>query len=188
MVAGQFVEADGRFAAFVQAHPDDPLTVHARLYRGRIALDRGDAAAAAEEIDKERGVIVEEWRTGLGAGDRIFDEQMAVLFRGSKYAERRTIGDMDIIQNHDHDTIRRYYRDWYRPDLQAVIDAWPDRACVPIAEPCGFDVIDAAVAPHDPQTVGNGPALQQPRHGNQVLGAVQRDHRELAARVPGDSL
>jgi zinc protease len=74
-----------------------------------------------EEIDKERGVIVEEWRTGLGAQDRIFDEQMAVLFRDSKYAERRTIGDMDVIQHHEHDTIRRYYRDWYRPDLQAVI-------------------------------------------------------------------
>jgi zinc protease len=74
-----------------------------------------------EEIDKERGVIVEEWRTGLGAQDRIFDEQMPVLFKDSKYAERRTIGDMDVIRNHEHDTIRRYYRDWYRPDLQAVI-------------------------------------------------------------------
>ncbi len=74
-----------------------------------------------EEIDKERGVIVEEWRTGLGADDRIFDAQMEVVFHGSKYAERRTIGDMDVIQNHEHDTIRRYYRDWYRPDLQAVI-------------------------------------------------------------------
>ena len=74
-----------------------------------------------EEIDGERGVIVEEWRSGLGAQDRIFDAQMPVVFHDSKYAERRTIGDMDIIQNHEYDTIRRYYRDWYRPSLQAVI-------------------------------------------------------------------
>jgi len=74
-----------------------------------------------EEIDKERGVIIEEWRSGLGADDRIFDEQMPVRFHDSKYAERRTIGDHEIIASFEHDVIRRYYRDWYRPDLQAVI-------------------------------------------------------------------
>lgn len=74
-----------------------------------------------EEIDKERGVIIEEWRSGRNADERIYNQQMPVLFHGSKYAERHTIGDMEIVANFPHDTIRRYYRDWYRPDLQAVI-------------------------------------------------------------------
>jgi len=74
-----------------------------------------------EEIDLERGVIVEEWRVGLSAGRRIWDRQLPIIFRGSKYAERSVIGDMDIVRNHEYDTIRRYYRDWYRPDLQAVV-------------------------------------------------------------------
>ena len=74
-----------------------------------------------EEIDKERGVVVEEWRLGQGAGQRIFDKQLPVLFKGSRYADRLPIGSMDIIQNAEHETIRRFYRDWYRPDLMAVV-------------------------------------------------------------------
>jgi zinc protease len=74
-----------------------------------------------EEIDKERGVVVEEWRLGQGAGQRIFDKQIPVLFKGSRYAERLPIGSMDIIENADHETVRRFYRDWYRPDLMAVV-------------------------------------------------------------------
>lgn len=76
---------------------------------------------ADEEIDLERGVIVEEWRVGLGAARRIRELQLPVIYHGSKYAERRVIGDMDIVRNHEYDTIRRFYRDWYRPGLQAVV-------------------------------------------------------------------
>jgi len=74
-----------------------------------------------EEIDKERGVIVEEWRLGRGAEARMMDEYFPVLFRGSQYAERLPIGDMDIVRNFSYDVIRRFYADWYRPDLMAVI-------------------------------------------------------------------
>lgn len=74
-----------------------------------------------EEIDKERGVVVEEWRLGQGAGQRIFDKQLPVLFKGSRYAERLPIGSMDVIQNASHETVRRFYEDWYRPDLMAVV-------------------------------------------------------------------
>jgi len=74
-----------------------------------------------EEIDKERGVVVEEWRSGQGAGQRMFDEQLPVIFKGSHYAERLPIGSVDVIENASHETIRSFYRDWYRPDLMAVI-------------------------------------------------------------------
>ncbi|NQV40897.1 MAG: insulinase family protein [Candidatus Marinimicrobia bacterium] len=74
-----------------------------------------------EEIDKERGVVVEEWRLGQGASQRIFDKQIPVLFKGSRYAERLPIGSMDVIQNASHESVRRFYNDWYRPDLMAVV-------------------------------------------------------------------
>jgi zinc protease len=74
-----------------------------------------------EEIDRERGVIVEEWRLGRGAGARMRDAQFPILFQDSKYAERLPIGDMDVVQNFEHETLIQFYRDWYRPDLMAVI-------------------------------------------------------------------
>jgi len=74
-----------------------------------------------EEIDKERGVVVEEWRLGQGAGQRIFDKQLPIMFQGSHYADRLPIGSMDVVQNASYETIRRFYNDWYRPDLMAVV-------------------------------------------------------------------
>jgi zinc protease len=74
-----------------------------------------------EEIDKERGVIGEEWRLGRGAQMRMLDEQLPVLFEGSKYAERLTIGKKAVIDTCHYDTLRRFYADWYRPDMMAVI-------------------------------------------------------------------
>jgi zinc protease len=75
----------------------------------------------AEEIDKERGVVIEEWRLGRGAQARIFDKQAPVLFQDSRYAERLIIGSEEVLASFPHDTLRRYYRDWYRPDLMAVV-------------------------------------------------------------------
>ncbi len=74
-----------------------------------------------EEIDKERGVIEEEWRLGRGAGSRMFDKQFPIIFKNSQYAKRITIGDINIIRNFKHDVLRRFYKDWYRPDLMAVV-------------------------------------------------------------------
>lgn len=74
-----------------------------------------------EEIDKERGVVIEEWRLGRGAWGRIRDKQFPVTFHGSRYAERLIIGDKETLESAPHDTLRRFYRDWYRPDLMAVI-------------------------------------------------------------------
>ncbi len=74
-----------------------------------------------KEIDKERGVILEEWRLGLGADDRMRKKAFPVIFKDSKYAERIPIGKPEIIKNFKHETIRQFYKDWYRPDLQAII-------------------------------------------------------------------
>jgi len=74
-----------------------------------------------EEIDKERGVVIEEWRGRRGAGARVQDQQFPVLFKGSRYAERLPIGEVEVLESFPHDEIRRFYRDWYRPDLQAVV-------------------------------------------------------------------
>ena len=73
------------------------------------------------EIDKERGVIIEEWRLRRGASARMQDKQFPVLFQGSRYARRLPIGEVEIIESFEHDALKRFYRDWYRPDLMAVI-------------------------------------------------------------------
>jgi zinc protease len=74
-----------------------------------------------EEVDKERGVVIEEWRRGRGARARMFDEQLPVLLHGSRYADRLPIGTVEVLESFEHETIVRYYRDWYRPDLMAVV-------------------------------------------------------------------
>ena len=74
-----------------------------------------------EEIDMERGVVFEEWRSGRGAAARMRDEYFPVLFSDSLYGVRMPIGDMEVVKNSSYDTIKRFYRDWYRPDLMAVI-------------------------------------------------------------------
>ena len=75
----------------------------------------------SEEIDKERGVVIEEWRLGQGAGARLRDKQFPILLKGSRYAERLPIGKKAVLDTFKHEAAKRFYRDWYRPDLMAVI-------------------------------------------------------------------
>ncbi len=75
-----------------------------------------------EEIDSERGVIHEEWRTRRSSGNyRIYMESRKYILKGSKYTKRDVIGDLDVIDNFDYQIIKDFYHDWYRTDLQAVI-------------------------------------------------------------------
>jgi len=74
-----------------------------------------------EEIAKERGVIKEEWRLGQGAQDRMSRKFFPVLFYNSQYAKRMVIGKPEIFETASFDTYRRFYQDWYRPDLMAVV-------------------------------------------------------------------
>lgn len=76
---------------------------------------------ADEEIDKERGVVIEEWRLGRGANQRMRDKYFPILFKNSHYADRLPIGKKEIIENASYDVIKRFYHDWYRPDLMSVI-------------------------------------------------------------------
>ena len=74
-----------------------------------------------EEIDAERGVILEEWRTGRTARRRIWKELNAKMYPGSQYAKRDVIGDTAVINNFEYQALRDYYHKWYGPDNQAII-------------------------------------------------------------------
>ncbi len=73
------------------------------------------------EVDKERGVVIEEWRGGLGASSRVRDKQLPLLFYQSRYANRLPIGKPDIIRSAPAARLRAFYDTWYRPDRMAVI-------------------------------------------------------------------
>ena len=74
-----------------------------------------------EEIDKERGVIHEEWRLGQGPGMRMLERQLETLFPGSKFGQRLPIGLMSVVDNFKYNELRDYYHKWYRPDNQALV-------------------------------------------------------------------
>src|SRR5262249_8339941 len=74
-----------------------------------------------EGIDRERGIVLAEWRMHLGAAERTQDKVLRAQLQGSHYADRSPIGDPGVIQNAQREQLVRYYRDWYRPDLMAVI-------------------------------------------------------------------
>ena len=86
----------------------------------------GDWAEGAlltqEEVDKEKGVVEEEWRLRTeNAYGRIQEQIMQTLLAGSRYADRNVIGDMDLIRDLQSETLRRFYEDWYRPELMTLL-------------------------------------------------------------------
>ncbi|HUX94155.1 MAG TPA: insulinase family protein [Bacteroidales bacterium] len=100
------------------------------------------------EIDKERNVIIEEWRLGLGAEERMMQKYLPVLLKDSRYAERLPIGKVDILKTFPYDTLRSFYSTWYRTDLMAVVvvgDIDPQMAEDKVKE--YFGRIPAAVNP-----------------------------------------
>ncbi len=74
-----------------------------------------------DQIDSERGVVLEEYRLGKGAEERMRQKYLPMLMHGSKYADRLPIGTKEILENFDHESLKRYYKDWYRPDLMSVM-------------------------------------------------------------------
>lgn len=83
-----------------------------------------------EQVELERGVVIEEWRIGRGANARVTDQQLPLIFHGSRYAERLPIGSRESLETFDPAALERYYADWYRPELMAVVavgDFDPDR-------------------------------------------------------------
>lgn len=73
-----------------------------------------------EEIDKERGVVISEWRSRLSASQRMQQEYLPILYYNSRYAMRLPIGDPEIVQNAAYPVIKRFYADWYRPELMSI--------------------------------------------------------------------
>jgi zinc protease len=74
-----------------------------------------------EEIDKERGVVLEEYRLGLGAQKRMMGRYLPKMMHNSKYANRLPIGQKEILEKFKYETLTRFYKDWYRPNLMSVI-------------------------------------------------------------------
>jgi len=91
---------------------------------------QGDALTD-DGIDAERPIVLEEARMGKGAGERISRQLMPEIFNGSQYANRLPIGKEELLKTFKHDVLRRFYHDWYRPDLMAVVvvgDIEPEQA------------------------------------------------------------
>ncbi|HUL75536.1 MAG TPA: insulinase family protein [Vicinamibacterales bacterium] len=107
-----------------------------------------DVTFDPQEIDKERKVVMEEWRLGRGADARLQDKEFPVLLEGSKYAERLPIGQPPIIEGAKPEEIKRFYHDWYRTDLMGVIAVGDfDRAAVEQLVKAHFGALPAPTAP-----------------------------------------
>ncbi|MDE6269946.1 MAG: insulinase family protein [Muribaculaceae bacterium] len=80
-----------------------------------------DLLLDTDEINKERGVIHEEWRRSMQGQMRIFEEILPTIYPGSRYGYRLPIGTMEVVDNFDPDVLRAYYHKWYRPDQQGIV-------------------------------------------------------------------
>ncbi|WP_455667390.1 M16 family metallopeptidase [Phocaeicola sp.] len=80
-----------------------------------------DLTLDPKEIDSERGVIHEEWRTSTGAQMRMLERMMPIMYPDSKYAYRLPIGTMEVVDNFPYQALRDYYEKWYRPDQQGIV-------------------------------------------------------------------
>jgi zinc protease len=158
-----FLESIGaRFGPHVNAYTSFDETVYmldvptdrpGYVDRGLLALH--DFAAGMSllpaEIEKERGVVIEEWRGRLGAGSRLTDKQLPILLADSRYAERLPIGTPEVLKSFPRERLVDFYREWYRPDQMAVVivgDVDP-AAMLKLVEQ-HFGSIPAAKAPLEP--------------------------------------
>ncbi len=155
-----FLQSTGmRFGAHINANTSFDQTVFqlqiptdnpAVIDRSLLILEDWAHAVSfdPDEIDKERGVVLEEWRTGLGAGARLLDVELPVLLKDSRYAERLPIGKPEIIRSFPYERLKKFYTDWYRPDLMAVIAVGDfDPARIEALVRSHFGSIPAAVSP-----------------------------------------
>ncbi|MCF0196771.1 MAG: insulinase family protein, partial [Bacteroidaceae bacterium] len=102
---------------------DVPVTVESNIDSCLMILHdwAGDLLLEEAEIDKERGVIHEEWRMRTSAIMRILERQLENLYPNSRYGKRLPIGTMDVVDNFPYDVLRNYYKKWYHPSLQGII-------------------------------------------------------------------
>src|SRR4051794_19946329 len=102
-----------------------PTDVPGALDRALLVLEDWAQGATFDQagIERERAIVLSEWRMNLGAGERLSDKVLRVQLEGSRYPDRRPIGNPEVIQKAQRDALLRFYKDWYRPDLMAVIVA-----------------------------------------------------------------
>ncbi len=157
---GGFMQSLGmRFGAHVNANTSfDETVYHLQIPTSNAAvIDRSlliledwaqNVSFDPVEIEKERGVILEEWRLGLGASERVQTAQFPLMFKGSRYAERLPIGRPEIIQNATPARLKQFYTDWYRPDLMAVVAVGDfDKSAIEAQIRSRFSTIPRAPAP-----------------------------------------
>src|SRR4051812_159375 len=133
---GELVSYFERVGARLGPHVNAYTSFDETVYMLDLPTDQGDVVARGltalsdfaggltldpAEIDKERGVVIEEWRGGLGAGSRVRDKQIPIIFYNSRYANRLPIGKPEILRTAPPARLRAYYDTWYRPERQAVI-------------------------------------------------------------------
>jgi len=152
----------------------------------------GDVSFEPAEVEKERGVVTEEWRLGRGPFARINDKQWPVMFQGSKYAQRLPIGLPEILKKAPREALVRYYKDWYRPENMAVIavgDFDPEAMEKEITSRFGNMVSDGAKrpreavpVPHDhPTAVTIATDPEMPFSQVEVIDKM--DHRDELTKV-----
>ncbi|MBI2502484.1 MAG: insulinase family protein [Candidatus Latescibacteria bacterium] len=81
----------------------------------------GGVTFAPDEVDQERGVVIEEWRGNRGAEARLLDLQLPVILKDSRYASRLPIGEQAVLDTFGREDLRRFYQQWYRPELMALV-------------------------------------------------------------------
>jgi zinc protease len=100
-----------------------PTDVPGVMDRALLVLEDWAHAASFEQssIDRQRGIVLSEWRLHLGAGERTQEKIRGIQLEGSRYTARPPIGKPDVIERAQREQLTRFYRDWYRPDLMAVV-------------------------------------------------------------------
>ena len=139
-------------------------------FAGGLTLDPG-------QIDKERGVVIEEWRGRLGAGQRIQEKQLPLMFYRSRYAERLPIGKPEILRTAPAARLQAYYDAWYRPERTAIVvvgDVDPQQIEESIRKAFGTQKARAAALP--------APDAQVPLH-SELLVNVATDPELTASSV-----
>ena len=134
------------------------------------------------EVEKERGVILEEWRLRRGADARTTDKLFPLLLEGSRYADRIPIGKTEVIQNFKIERLKQFYTDWYRPDLMAVVAVGDfDKVAVEGMIKAHFGSIPAAQSPKERKV------YDIPDHDG-ALFAILTDKEETSTSVSLDTL
>jgi len=136
-----------------------------------------NALLTNEDIDNERGVVLEEYRLGKGADERMMQNYLPKVLYGSKYAKRLPIGTKENLETFDYESLIRFYKDWYRPDLMAVVAVGDmDVATLEEKIKSHFSSIPAPVNPK-PRGIFN-----LPNH-KETLIAIESDKEAAFSRV-----